>query len=298
LALRLEKSYGLNSLQLAGIRQLEALCNQFEALTMKLNWSTLESRPPDQINDYLVYQNEVLIGYLALYGFKKQEVEVSAMTHPHYRRQGIFKQLLVAAGQQLSQRGVPEFLFICERVSSSGRQCLHTIGARYDFSEYKLNLKEVVETATPPAELRLRSAFPADIPRLVHLDELCFNVDPEIAKSWLHHDLTNGKRRVMVAALKRSIIGKIVVLLEETEAYISGFCVLPEYRGQGYGKAILTQTIQHLTSEYQGPITLEVSCNNETALALYRYCGFETTTAYDYYRWPVASAKLLHGHLR
>src|SRR5262245_34367398 len=102
----IQQSFGLSQAQLADIRQLETICNQFEGLTMKFNWNTLQDRPPDQGNDFLLYAAGQLIGYLALYGFNYKEAEISAMTHPHYRRQGIFKQLLAAAATELRQRGV------------------------------------------------------------------------------------------------------------------------------------------------------------------------------------------------
>src|SRR5512139_1707526 len=129
----LEKSYGLSQMQLAQIQQLELACNEFEGLTMKLNWNTLTNRPADQVNDFLYYVDDILVGYLALYGFNQHEAEISAMTHPHYRQQGIFKRLVRAGGLELQQRQVPNFLFICEQESSSGRQSVQALGAVYEF---------------------------------------------------------------------------------------------------------------------------------------------------------------------
>ena len=94
----LEKSAGLSESQLAHISQLEQSCNHFEGLTMKLNWATLSSRPINEVNDFLFYVDDKPVGYLALYIFNKSQAEVSAMTHPNYRQQGIFKQLLAAIG--------------------------------------------------------------------------------------------------------------------------------------------------------------------------------------------------------
>jgi len=290
-----EKSYGLNETQLADIEQLETACNQFEGLTIKLNWSMLQDRPREQSSDFLYYADGQLVGYLALYGFNQREVEVSAMTHPEHRRQGIFKQLLAAANLELKKRNVSDFLFICERASVSGTACMQAIAAGYDFSEYKMRLQQAgIKPGATSVELQLRPGRPEDITDLVYMDELCFGVSVEAAIHWVEHDLADSNRRVLLASLGPVKIGKINVLMNEAETYISGFCILPEYRRQGYGKIILTRTLEQLVAEDRHNISLEVATENEHALSLYEHCGFRTTTAYDYYRLPVDAAGVFH----
>jgi ribosomal protein S18 acetylase RimI-like enzyme len=288
---RIENSYGLKLTHLAEIQQLERLCNQAERLTMKLNWSVLEARPQDQINDFLCYDHDSLVGYLALYGFNQKEVEVSAITHPNYRRQGIFKQLLWAAAEELTARQTPEILFICERTSVSGKGCMHALGSNYDFSEFKMNLGTVPSLKTIPAELELRPAEVQDIHAMTQLDELCFGVDAEVARSWLEHDLAHDKRWMIVGLLAGQVIAKAAVIFGPAETMIVGVCVLPEFRGRGYGKAILAHTVRQVAAAYQGAISLEVACNNDSALLLYQHAGFEVVTAYDYYRLQVDQVK-------
>lgn len=284
----LEKSYGLNLAQLAGIQHLETACNQYEGLAMKLNWNMLRDRQKDQNNDFLYYSHGRLVGYLALYGFNQREAEVSAMIHPEYRRRGIFKQLLAAAKLELKKRQVPDFLFICERACTSATACMQAISAGYDFSEYKMRWQQVaIKSGSAPIGLQLRPGRLEDIADLVHMDELCFGVSAEAAKRWLMHDLADSNRRILLATLDSIKIGKLNVLLSEAETYISGFCVLPEYRRKGYGKIMLTHTLEQLVAENRHNISLEVATENEQALSLYEHCGFQTITAYDYYRLSV-----------
>ena len=286
---RLEKSYGLNETQLAQIRHLEAACNRFEELTMKLNWSRLQQRPANEINDFLFYEGGELRGYLALYHFNGREAEVSAMTQPEYRRRGLFKQLLAAARAELSRRGIPDLLFICEQPSESGQHCLAAIGATYEFSEYKMNLQQWVQPPPLSIELQLRPAQLEDVEDLARMDELCFETSFIETKRHLERDLVDQRRRTLVATAGPIKIGKIGVLMAEEESYIYAFCVLPGYRRRGYGKMILTRTVEQLVAEGWRPISLEVACANEQALGLYQQCGFQVVTAYDYYRLPVGA---------
>jgi len=283
---RLEKSAGLKKSQLAHIRQLEQLCNQFEGLTMKLNWATLHTRPTNQVNDFLFYIGDKPVGYLALYVFNKRQAEVSAMIDPTYRQRGIFKQLLAAASSELEKRNIPDFLFICEQRSVSGTNTMKAIGAAHNFSEYKMDLKEATKATAKP-ELQIRPAYREDIADLVRMDEICFGVSPDISQTYFENNLSDLRRTLLMATIGSKPAGKIQVLIAEAETYISGFCMLPAYRGQGYGMAILTDTVHQLVTRGHQNITLEVEANNRSALSLYERCGFETTTAYDYYRLPV-----------
>jgi ribosomal protein S18 acetylase RimI-like enzyme len=90
-----------------------------------------------------------------------------------------------------------------------------------------------------------------------------------------------------VAASGSKTVGKINVLRTDVETYISGFCLFPDYRGQGYGTMMLTHTVEQLIVVGHKNIVLEVATENRNALALYERSGFQVTTAYDYYRLPV-----------
>ena len=162
MAQRLEQRSGLTDIQLDHIRRLEQVCNAFEGLAMKLNWGRLRRRPTDQVNDFLFFEEDELAGFLALYSYSKAEAEVSAMTHPDHRRRGIFGRLLSAARQELNQRNIPDFLFICEQASRSGLSTMKSIGARYEFTEHKMVLAQPVKPSTNP-QFEMRPAGPEDL---------------------------------------------------------------------------------------------------------------------------------------
>jgi ribosomal protein S18 acetylase RimI-like enzyme len=284
---RLQKSAGLGERQLAEIRRLEGACNEYEGLTMKLNWDLLRNRPQQLVNDFLYYRDGELTAYLALYTFNGCEAEVSAMTHPQQRRQGIFTRLLTAAAEELQKRTVTDFLFICEQASASGAACLAAIGASYDFSEYRMDLVDPARTLDLPAELQIRPAHLEDVNALAQMDAACFSMPVDERRGQLMRSLASNTRPVLIATVGPAKVGKIQLTVEADGAiYISAVCVLPEYRSRGYGKAILARTVRQLTAAQYRNISLEVATENRHALSLYEQCGFAVTTAYDYYRLP------------
>lgn len=57
------------------------------------------------------------------------------------------------------------------------------------------------------------------------------------------------------------------------EGNIASFAILPEYRGKGYGKQLLTETLNHLKTKYNQS-SLQVRVSNEQAIKLYSSHGF------------------------
>ncbi len=284
----LTKSKGLTPAQLAAIETLETICNEADGLAMKLNPNTLRHRSQEEINDFLYEDGGTLIGYLALYGFNREEVEINGMVHPAYRRRGIFSHLVATAREEVRRRGIPDLLFICERASTSAAPTMQTLGARYDFSEYKMVLRNRAVPPVPwPDGLALRDGTPLDLEALARMDVTAFQTEFENSKQWLEKVFADDARRVWVITLNGRTIGKIQTTQSGDEIYINAFVILPEHRGKGYGKAVLSHIVTQLVDEKHPLISLEVATENENALSLYKRAGFATTTVYDYYRLPV-----------
>lgn len=73
---------------LRNIEELQERCEQFDGISLKLNWDML--RGPSNVGDtewLVTYENELLVGFLGLYGFGS-EMEVCGMVRPGYRRRG------------------------------------------------------------------------------------------------------------------------------------------------------------------------------------------------------------------
>ena len=79
------------------------------------------------------------------------------------------------------------------------------------------------------------------------------------------------------------IIGKINVEFGDQYAFLFGFGILPEYRGKGYGRKGLTETLRIIEAQGVKVIELDVVCTNKNALGLYQSCGFEEQSVMNYY---------------
>ncbi|NOU90474.1 GNAT family N-acetyltransferase [Paenibacillus sp. LMG 31460] len=282
---------GLSPLELEGVRKLWEVCNSHDHIEIKLNWSTLSDRPSGVTNDFLFYQNDRLVGFLAIYCFMSTEVEISGMVHPEARRQGIFGQMVQTAIAECRRREVPKLIFINERGSESGKAFLTNLGAAYSFSEYVMELQEQAAETSQALDsensIAIRLADAQDTELLVKLNMSGFDMSESDTREYVTQTITGDKERTWIVELgeQREPIGKIGAMVEAEESgFIYGFCVMPAYRGKGYGRRILSQTITELKQlDHASFIKLEVSVENEKALGLYESCGFRTKNANDYY---------------
>ena len=97
-------------------------------------------------------------------------------------------------------------------------------------------------------------------------------------------EMITGKDELYVSVLDGRDIGMLRLNWENDDLMIYGFGILPEYRGKGFGRATLGMAVNLSLSRRPAHVGLEVDCVNDTALLLYKSCGFSTIATYDYYR--------------
>ncbi|CAG75126.1 putative acetyltransferase [Pectobacterium atrosepticum SCRI1043] len=73
------------------------------------------------------------------------------------------------------------------------------------------------------------------------------------------------------------IIGYLWVILNGNSAWISDFCLLPAWRGRGFGKASLAAMDMVVATLGISEIGLRVATGNSVAKALYEKQGFQIT---------------------
>lgn len=288
----------LQQRELEEIKRLALSCNQADGIRLKLNWDMLEERSSEVTNDFLYYHDGILVGFLGIYMFKSSEAEINGMVHPEYRRQGIFSTLVEGAKRVCEERKIPELLFICQSGCVSGSSFVEAAGAKYSFSEYRMELDPHLyqqhrqkacpfeRTQTLQARVKLRQATRQDVELLVELNREGFSMTERDTRDYVDQTIGAETDKTYIAELDRLPIGKLGIQIEGNSAYMYGFCVKTAFRGQGYGRTILTRTITKLLEQqHVTHIVLEVAVKNEGALRLYESCGFIRRYVYDYYSY-------------
>lgn len=264
----------------------------------------------NNINEFMYFDENQIVGYAGIcsFGGSGSPIEVNGMVHPEYRRQGVFKTLSELVAAEWKRRGSGSMLLLSDRKSASGQKFIKGTGAKYKHTEYEMFLKG--SNLEPFPEhlygITFRKATNIDSGEIARQNEIYFNdkyhdsqyTSKDNEKDTVPEEtvmiMTNGgmilpedeeKRGVIIylAENDKKIIGKVHLQLTSKTGGIYGLGVLPEYRGKGFGRAILMMVIEKLKEVNASEIMLQVDADNANALKLYKSCGFVETSAMDYY---------------
>lgn len=298
------------------INKLQAICIQYDQTALKLELdyklgADLENNgnsSVQNVNEFMYFNGEEIIGYIGIGSFGGGPIEVNGMVHPEYRRKGVFKTLSQLVISEWKRRNLDSMLLLCDRKSSSGQEFIKKTGAHYKFSEYEMFLEEnnLKSLQRQECGIVLRKATNEDAYEIARQNKIYFNKEFENNENDLkNNDLDIIPIEEQVSMLNKGIIlpeeeekkGMIIYLAEKDEKIIGkvnlqliskiggiyGLGVLPEYRGKGFGRQILTMAIEKLKEQNPMKIMLQVAAENLNALNLYRSCGFKETSTMDYY---------------
>lgn len=283
----LVKRRTLTEAEVAEIGQLITVCNDYEGLYMRLGLDELRKRSGDEARDLLYYEDGALVGYLAIDGWGKER-ELTGMVRPGYRRRGIFSQLFAAAKEEYQRLGVRKLILVCEQSSASGQAFVKTTGAQRGYAEHEMVLGAFKERRIFHEGLQMRQANSGDLDAIASiLATDSGNVEAE--KQWVGKLFDDPSRRFYLATLHGKPVGCLRLDDMGDQVGIYAFEIRMGYRGLGYGRQMLEEAIRTIRAETQKRIMLDVETDNTNAIGLYRSCGFEVKTTYDYYVLDISS---------
>jgi ribosomal protein S18 acetylase RimI-like enzyme len=279
----------LSAIEIDDIHNLVSLCNQHDNLKFSFDPNDYFKKEAD-INHFLLYDADKLVSAVILFT-PRNEAEVSAFTHPEFRKKGLFSRLLNEATVELSRREIPNFLFVCDKNSKDGQKVVARLKAVYEYSEFAMKLNpEKIPNLTMDPSLQIRETEPADRSALIKIRRASFRewqdqTDESFAPFFLAEN-----RVVHTLLYHQHIVGLIAVYDDGRKYYIHGFGIDPPYRAKGLGGQALHFIVKKLRNlDPQKDIELEVQTENMQALALYEKIGFEVLTAYDYSRLSITT---------
>lgn len=284
---QLTKLSRLHKSDLKQIRNLVEFAEHQDGYKIKLYWYVIENRLTNEFNDFFYYIDGNLIAYLGLFTFQADEAEMTAVVHPKYRGQGLFKKMLGEALLELNQRQINFCTWICPQGSIINKEYISSMQGEYSFSQVEMLLTKPPIPKNVP-EIFLRAAQKSDLITLSKIGSISFQSSFSETLQRFTENLTEKNRFAWLLSIpERENIGKIHVRFDESKAaFIHDLCILPEFRGKNYAYAMILLTIKMLQDRGQRRILLDVECDNQGALRLYQQCGFEALVTYDFWRVP------------
>jgi ribosomal protein S18 acetylase RimI-like enzyme len=271
------------------ISKLEEICSSQDKTNLKLelDYRMNVRRNPEiglkEINELLYYVQDTLVAYISISSFGGSNVgEVNGMTHPNFRRRGLFKRLFELAMEECKKRKFNKVLLLSDGNSRSGIEFINSVSGEYDFSEYRMKVinKTTLDSISP---VRLRKAEKQDGKQIARQNAIFFDHSEEY--EWSSEEDEDLSKNTYMVELDEAIIGKIAISYDDDSAFISGFGILPDFRGKGYGKASLKEALRLIDEKGTHNIELDVESKNSNALNLYKACGFKEQSVMSYYKY-------------
>lgn len=275
----------LNVTELNLIKALKEICEKEGDFELKLNFDMLENRSDSRKEDFFHYENNLLVGFLGIYSFGST-VELCGMVHPDYRRRGIFSKLLQSALDDIKkQPEVETILLNAPTDSPSAKAFLNRVPCEFSFAEYQMQwCGNTTELAEDP-HIGIRPAqSEEDWESIIQLEVSGFGVREEDVRAMNQTIRNRDTDHNLIIEMDGKTVGKMRVSETNGEAWIYGFVVSKELRGQGIGRKALSKVVK-IENQKGLPIFLEVEARNRRALGLYESCGFRSYHSQDYYTY-------------
>ena len=277
----------LNEDQLNELEQLKNICKKTDGSIPNL-YTHLLTQKRNLPTTLLYYVKKRLVGFLSVFFFYDDAVEVAVLIHPSHRRKNIAKKLIHNILPIVKEYNFFKLIFSCP--SHLNSSWLPELGFFYRHSEYYMERNDLNPLFDYKKPLTYRTATIQDIPLLCVLDEACFyKIEAELIPRF-QHILSDRTYQIILAFEENHLIGKAHLRWQKNGATLSDIAVLPVRQGRGFGTALITHCINYALSEGKPHLNLDVETHNQKALNLYTRLGFLTQNACEY--WEIEMHQL------
>lgn len=142
-------------------------------------------------------------------------------------------------------------------------------------------------------ELQWRRMTEADVEAMAVLEEQVFGRE-KWTSGQIREELNSPFSAYYGLFTEPGVLGACggVRVIDDAEVMTMG--VATSLRGQGIGRKLLAQLLEHAVSQKAGSVYLEVRASNEPAVGLYESVGFtQLKRIRNYYRFPTEDALLM-----
>ncbi len=276
---------GMNEKLTADLRQLIDCCRAVDHYEPIIYWEVLHNTR-SMPGDYVLYQENSMVGYLSSFYFEEDKIEISFAIHPDFRNQSLFEDLLEYALQAVQTIHYDSILISIHDKDRPLQGSLSRLGAQSVYKEYNLirtlTTPEIIDEAAAIELLRASDSAAAEQLGKIHHD--CFNSDLELMTLRFSNTLEMPNRRSYFAMHQGEIIGALHSRVDNTGAlFLHDISINPEKRGRGFGLALIRLAINLFMNEGQTVFNLTVASNQSRALSLYQRCHFEIQDIYQFW---------------
>ncbi len=132
----------------------------------------------------------------------------------------------------------------------------------------------------------------SDIAFVCEIEKECFSLP--WSEEGLRNELSNEQARFFVLESEGTVVAYMGMHIVLDECYITNVAVKAQWRKNGFGEALVENSVKTAGQEGCSFISLEVRKSNEKAISLYTKCGFKALgERKNFYSAPVENAVIM-----
>ena len=226
------------------ISDLEQTCREADGFSYELYTGDDSETSGDFF--VLCYTGSELIGFLSY--FNADVPEISGIVHPKFRRQKVFSHMFETVENKLMNK---EIVFSGRELYPGFTKTALSLGGSNPYHEYLLKWNK-------------KTIFSGNL-------------------GILYDSSSAGQYRDFDFWINECQVGHCSLFTDSAAVNIFDVYIEPEFRGLGYGKAMLNRLLSHISGQSNKNIILQVSEKNKPACNLYFTNGFEVIDSVLYY---------------
>ena len=286
--MKIEKICILTEEQKNGIINLQKICNEFENLKAEVFLSNEINFDKEIPCFFLRYEKEELVAFLTVFLPTKEEGEISAFTHPKYRKERRFKKLFEESVEILRKNDISKILFVTEPESESSKEVLKKVGEiRLIRSEYTMSYsKEKFQERNDEKKLNFEIVTEKNKKIYSQMTEEIFEMPEGTSINFVENAIKSIDRDAYIGYLDEENVGIFNMNYTEDGVFLYGLGIRNSFKRKGYGEEIMNFALKKAFEKGKRAI-LDVDSDNMPAYNLYKKLGFKIDFQADYYEYYI-----------
>ena len=235
---------------------------------------------------FIYYQKGELLGLLTVYA-DDEDVEVSILVDPSYRRHGIARAMYRSFEKEMASYPIRSVTFQTERVFLDYHPDLasHWGLVEDEETETWLGRDRTSYALDSRSDIKVLLAEPSYLDEIAQLHHQPFSDAEEtleVSRRYITEALEDSDSLLYILLKEGQVIGVCTVDLSGNSNYLYGLAVAEAYRGQGYGSYLAKSVVNQLIAQNDKSFQIAVEDSNVGAKRLYEKIGFVKQTQVVY----------------
>lgn len=265
------------------------LAESHDKASTPLYWNLIDGSRATNGDLLYIDDSHQLTGYLGFFLFEKNIAEITAIVDPHYRKAGIFSELLDYAMSELRKLHVDTIRLKTPSNVLATQKTLNAIGAEYRYAEYSLvcdKFKPYFQIC-PIQLIEGNNDLLDEILKLNQVDQ--YSIEEQLlVRAHFKKVLEAEDRQCLIGYINHQPVGIIHAQVDPHGIHLHDFNFKPPQQFRKYKFDFLNKAMLILQQQHNLPFTFVVKDHQWACIDQFFKQGFYIEQSVEYWKIPIA----------